>query len=187
MRVNVNRPNGAMVRRSIRRALLCAAIQSAMIAPGKLRPPSERGGAAAEPGFDCRERPAFRADVIDENDLAAGFDDPHQLIERGGGIGHDGQHIRRNRRVEAGIRESEAHRVHDREAVHIAILSLRIRVAARRSIGSERSTPTSRVALSNIGNSRPVPTPTSRTVPGREAAAAAARRPCRMTSSKVKS
>src|SRR5256885_397204 len=53
-------------------------------------------------------------------------------------------------------------------------LSRWTRAVARRNIGSERSTPTRRGAFLNIGNSRPLATPATGTLPPRPAAGDAA-------------
>ena len=45
--------------------------------------------------------------MIDEDDLAAGLHDTGQLIETRLRLGHDGQNVRRDNRVEMSVWESE--------------------------------------------------------------------------------
>src|SRR5258706_16459664 len=51
--------------------------------PWKFRPPAEPPRQRREPQFEDAARTAFGADVIDQNELAAGFQHPDEIIKRG--------------------------------------------------------------------------------------------------------
>ncbi len=59
--------------------------------------------------------------MIDEDDLAARLHDTGEFIETRMRIGHDRQNIRRDHRIEMGVWEAKARRVHDDKAFDIGL------------------------------------------------------------------
>ena len=88
--------------------------------PGEFRPPTEFGAAFGESRFNPGYRTLGATDMIDEDDLATGFHDPGQFVETTVRLGHDRQDIRGDHRIEMGVWESKARRVHDDEAFDVA-------------------------------------------------------------------
>ena len=85
----------------------------------KLRPPAQPARHGRKPFLESAPQTGLGADVIYENDLAAGPGDARELIERGFGIRDGRDHVLRDHHVEEAVGEAEPLRVHDCERVHI--------------------------------------------------------------------
>lgn len=83
--------------------------------PREFRAPAQAAGKRRERELGEFAKTLFRADVVDEDQLAAGLQDAHELVERALGIGHGGDDILRDHRVEEVFGEGEVFRVHHRE------------------------------------------------------------------------
>src|SRR5262249_14880199 len=92
--------------------------------PAEFRPPAKPAGQRSERFFERRPQPGLGAEMVHQNDFAAGPDDAGKFIKRRFRIGHSGDHVLRDDHVEASFRKCQMLRIHDGEPVDIAELTL---------------------------------------------------------------
>ena len=145
-RISEKCPIGGIGRRSITRMFFLPDDPARQPRPGKFRPPAEPARHRRERQFEGAPHALFRADVIDQHDLAARPHHAREFVERGFRIGHGGDDILRHHHVEGIVGKARCDDVHHRQRIDIGQRVLRARAAcALRSIGSEMSMPTSRL------------------------------------------
>ena len=145
-------PSGGIGRRSITRTPPCRAAQSAKPAEAEFRPPAEPARDRRKPLLEQAARARFGADVVDQHDLAARLEYAGELVERCFRIGHRGDDVLRHHHVEEIVRQRQALRRPSPPAPrHCESFCSATRSCALRSIGSDRSTPTSRLLARIVG------------------------------------
>ena len=87
--------------------------------PWKFRPPAEPPRQRRERQFEDAARAALGADVIDQDEFAAGFQHADEIIERAFRVRHRGDDILRHHRIEERIRKRQVLGVHHRERLDI--------------------------------------------------------------------
>ena len=118
-RISEKCPIGGIGRRSARVTPPCLAAQSVKARPRELRPPAEPPRQWRECQFEDAARAAFGADVVDQDQFAAGLQHTDEIIQRRFGIRHRGDDILRHHRVEKPIRERQILGVHHRQRFDI--------------------------------------------------------------------
>src|SRR5262249_9543038 len=86
----------------------------------EFRTPAEFPGYRRETNFKRSPRLALRADMIEENDLAAGPDHAHEFIERGFGFWYGGDDKLRHHNVKRAIGQSHPLGIHPCQCFDIA-------------------------------------------------------------------
>ncbi len=88
----------------------------------KLRPPAELARDRREAELEQPARAAFGAEVVDQDDLAAGPGDAHELVERRFRVRHRGDDELRHHDVERAVRQREMLGVHHRQDIDMGEL-----------------------------------------------------------------
>ena len=91
---------------------------------GKFRPPAEPARDRRETLLEQPARAAFRADVVDQDDLAAGPDHAREFVEGLLRMRHRRDDELRHHHVEAGIGQRQVGRIHHRQQFDIGELAL---------------------------------------------------------------
>ena len=120
------------------RARRRAARPIAPAAPSGIPAASRAGAPSAQSPARTAARPGLGAEMIDQDDLAAGLGDARELVERRLRIGHGGDDVLRHHHVEEARRESrDAARPSRPAPRHGRACAAATRSCALRSIGSE--------------------------------------------------
>src|SRR5262245_29604049 len=82
--------------------------------PAEFRPPAEAARERRKALLEQAPRPRLGAEMVDQDDLAAGLGDAGKLVKRRHRVGHRGDDVLRDHRVEEGIAKTEMLRVHHR-------------------------------------------------------------------------
>ena len=134
-RISEKCPSGGIDRRSITRTppLRSAHCSSRAQANSGCQPSLRAIG--ANDRSKSRRRPALGAEMVDQDDLAARPRDARELVQRAFRIGHRGDDVLREHRVERAVREAEPRAVHHRErldVLELALLHALLRLAQHR-------------------------------------------------------
>ena len=87
--------------------------------PRKLGPPAETPRDGRERQLENFTRAAFRADMVHQNQFAAGLQHAHEIVEGGFRLGHGGDDVLRDHGVEGAVGERQMLGVHHRQRLHI--------------------------------------------------------------------
>src|SRR5689334_19592973 len=87
--------------------------------PGKLRPPAEPASQWRKRKLEDTARPAFGADMVDEDQFAPSLQHADEIIERSFGIRYCGDDILRHHGIERTVLERQVLGVHHREQFDI--------------------------------------------------------------------
>src|SRR6516162_7790777 len=82
--------------------------------PAEFRPPAESPRDRGKALLEDAARSGLGAEMVDEDDLAARLGHARKLVERRLRVGHRGDDVLRDHRVEEGVGEAEMLRIHHR-------------------------------------------------------------------------
>ena len=90
----------------------------------EFRPPTQATRNRRKALLEDAPQPHLGAEMVDQDDLAAGFGHARNLVERGLGVRHRGDHILRHDDVEKSVGEGQVLRIHHRERLDMGELVL---------------------------------------------------------------